>query len=51
MYKGSYGHFGVFDQEIVMEQAIRIELVEKARGQHQAHCSSDTGPVGCPPGS
>jgi hypothetical protein len=32
MYKGAYGHFGMFDQEVVMDRAIKIELIERAKG-------------------
>jgi hypothetical protein len=32
MYKGPYGHMSMFDQEVVMDRAIRIELIESAKG-------------------
>lgn len=32
MYKGPYGHMGVYDQEVVMDRAIKIELIERAKG-------------------
>jgi len=33
MYKGPYGHMSMYDQEIVMDRAISIELIERAKGR------------------
>lgn len=30
MYKGPYGHFGMFDQELIMDRVISIKLIEDA---------------------
>lgn len=32
MYKGPYGHLGMFDQEVVMDRAISIQLVKRGWG-------------------
>lgn len=31
MYKGPYGHFGLFDQELTIDRPIRIELIEDVK--------------------
>ena len=32
MYRGPYGHMSMYDLEIVMDRAIKIELIERAKG-------------------